>query len=301
MSYTISPLISIITVNYNQAMVTCELLESLKKLTYKRIEVIVVDNASKEDPTKMVKATYPNARVVLSNKNLGFAGGNNLGILASSGDFLFFVNNDTELTEDMLECMIDRFSSDADIGVVSPKIRYFYQPDVIQYAGYTAINQYTARNETIGNLQKDYGQFDKASETHYAHGAAMMVKKTVVDKVGMMPEQFFLYYEELDWCEQIKRAGYKIYFEPKALIYHKESMSVGKMSTLKTYYMARNRVLFMRRNASKKHFMGFVMFLIFFTLPKKLLVHLKKLEISHIKAFFNGLFWNLKYKRVQEY
>src|SRR5687768_13002001 len=100
------PLVSIITVNYNQADVTCAMLESLKRLTYINIEVIVVDNASKENPAAKIKAAFPSAQLIISETNLGFAGGNNLGIKAAKGDYFFFVNNDTELTADLIQHLL---------------------------------------------------------------------------------------------------------------------------------------------------------------------------------------------------
>ena len=121
----------------------------------------------------------------------------------------------------------------------------------------------------------------------------MMVPKEVIEKVGMMPESFFLYYEELDWCEQIRRAGYQIYVEQRANIYHKESVSVGKMSTLKTYYLTRNRIFFMRRNRSGFQVFLFAMFLLFFTIPKNVLLYLVKGEFDHLKAFLRGVWWNI--------
>src|SRR5690606_21150773 len=160
-----------------------------------------------------------NTTLLRSEQNLGFAGGNNLGIKKSTGDLLFFVNNDTILTSNCIEPLIEKFSTDEFIGGVSPKIKYFEAPDIIQYAGYTAMNPYTARNKGIGNLEKDVGQYDLATETFFAHGAAMMIKKEAIDKVGPMPEVFFLYYEEFDWCEKIRKVGYKIFYEPKSVIF----------------------------------------------------------------------------------
>jgi GT2 family glycosyltransferase len=290
------PFISIITVNYNQVQVTCELLASIRKLNYEDVEVIVVDNGSTEDP-RVIENLYPEVNLIMSDRNLGFAGGNNLGIKVASGDYLFFVNNDTELNPDILEHMIARFEMDNDIGMVSPKIKYHSQPELIQYAGYTEINSSTGRNRTVGYKEKDNGQYDMARATYYGHGAAMMIKREILKDVGMMPEDFFLYYEELDWCEQIKRTGYKIYYEPKAEIYHKESISVGKISPLKTYYMTRNRILFMKRNASWSNFLIFIFFFTFFSVPKSLLMYSLKREKEHLKAFTNGIHWHFTSKK----
>ena len=287
------PLVSIITVNYNQADVTCAMLDSLRKLSYANIEVIVVDNGSKENPQEKIKACYPEAHLILSKENLGFAGGNNLGIKTAKGAFLFFVNNDTELTPGIIENLLEPFGRITELGVTCPKIYYYDRPQMIQYAGYTPINLFTARNSTIGQYELDKGQHDAEQPTPYAHGAAMMVKRDAIEKAGLMPEFFFLYYEELDWCEQFRRAGFQIYYVPKATIYHKESVSVGKMSPLKTYYLTRNRILFMRRNASGLRCMLFALFLVFITIPKNLLVYLVKGEFKLAQAFLQGAIWNL--------
>ena len=142
-------------------------------------------------------------------------------------------------------------------------------------------------------MERDMGQHDTLKETDLAHGCAMMVPRRVIDKVGIMPELFFLYYEEIDWCESIKRGGYKIYFVPQSKVYHKESMSVGKKSTLKTYYMTRNRLLYMRRNSSGLLKMMSLMFFVTFSLPKNILTYVKQREIEHVKAFWRACVWNI--------
>ena len=288
------PLVSIIILNYNQIKVTFEFIESTKKLAYKNFEIILVDNASKEDPTKLVQSTYPEVKLIVNKINLGFTGGNNVGIEASKGDYYFIVNNDTEVTENLIEELLEPFLIDSSIGVVSPKIRYFSNPNLIQYAGFTEVNPFTGRNKPIGGKEMDNGQHDISGYTAYAHGAAMLVKKEVVEKVGMLPDMFFIYYEELDWSAHIKRAGYKIYYQSKALIYHKESVTMGKESAIKAYYHNRNRILFMRRNTNALQFSFFLFFLIFVIVPKNILKYLIKGQMTHLKNFFRGLIWNLK-------
>lgn len=290
------PLVSIITLNYNQVEVTCAFLESVKKLSYTNYEVIVVDNASEKDPTTALRQTLPEVKVIVNKENLGFSGGNNVGILASEGDYLLIINNDTEVTEDLIERLTEPFNRDFTIGIVSPKIRYFESPDTIQYAGYTAINPYTGRNKAIGNKEKDTGQYDESGYTHYAHGAAMMLHKSVIREVGLMPEIFFIYYEELDWSEQVKKFGYKIYYQASALVYHKESMTVGKGSPVKTYYHTRNRILFMRRNTRPVQLMVFLFFFVLFAVPKSLLRYLVNYQSEHLDGYMKALTWNLKYR-----
>jgi GT2 family glycosyltransferase len=120
----------------------------------------------------------------------------------------------------------------------------------------------------------------------------MMVPKKIINEIGLMPEFFFLYYEEVDWCESIKAAGYKIYFVPNSKVYHKESMSVGKNSTLKTYYMTRNRLLFMRRHTRGTIKFFWFIFFITFSLPKNALTYLF-LSGDHMRAFWQALAWNI--------
>ncbi|SDO29099.1 hypothetical protein SAMN04487900_11440 [Prevotella communis] len=242
-------IVSIITINYNGVNDTCELIDSLP-LEDKSIEVIVVDNASNEDEATIIANRYPQVKVIRSEINQGFAGGNNLGIKAARGKYLFFINNDAILkpqTSD-LSHLISRFETDAMIGMVCPKICFAWGDNPIQFAGYTPLSRYTMRNRSIGFGDSDKGQYDNAHPTPYAHGAAMMVKREALEKVGLMPECYFLYYEELDWSMMFTRAGYSIWYEPACTIYHKESQATGQNSPLKTYYLTHNRLLFVKRN-----------------------------------------------------
>ena len=244
--------ISIITINYNGLEETCALIESIPFCD--GMEVIVVDNASQNDEASIISQRFPQVCIVRSNHNLGFAGGNNLGIQSAHGRYLFFINNDTVLlgtdSEKLsaLNQLTARLESDSKIGLVCPKIRFYWGDQPIQYAGYTPLSPITLRNRSIGFNEADHGQHDMAQPTPYAHGAAMMVKREVVEKAGFMPECFFLYYEELDWSIMIRRAGYQLWYDPCCTVYHKESQSTGQNSPLRTYYITRNRLLFAQRN-----------------------------------------------------
>ena len=249
-------LLSIITINYNGLKDTCELMDTLP-LEDESIEVIVVDNASKEDEATLIEHRYPQVKVIRSKENLGFAGGNNLGIQAAQGKYLFFLNNDTILrpqTSD-LRPLITRLESSEQIGMVSPKIKFSWGNNPIQYAGYTPLSKITLRNHSIGCGESDNGQYNTAHPTPYSHGAAMIIKREVIDKAGLMPECYFLYYEELDWSMMIRRAGFDIWYEPACTIFHKESQATGQNSPLRTYYITRNRLLFAKRNINspQKH------------------------------------------------
>jgi len=288
----VSPLVSIITLNWNGTAVTCDLLRSIKEQnTYSNIEVIVVDNASREDPGEACLAIYPDARIVPTGSNLGFAGGNNAGIRAARGDYFFIVNNDTEFTPFLLEHLLAVFQEHPNAGMASPKFHYFFDKGRIEYAGYEDINILTGRNGMIGHRQMDKGQFDQLRRTPYVHGGAMMVPRSVVESAGLMPEQFFLYYEELDWSAHIRKKGYELFYQPAALIYHKESMTTGKSSPLKTFYLTRNRILFMRRNVSRAAFLVFVAYFVCLTVPKNTVGFLVRGQKDHLRSFWKGIMW----------
>jgi GT2 family glycosyltransferase len=286
------PLVSIITINYNQSGVTLELLRSLRGITYPNIEVIVVDNASPSDEPDIIKSQYPEIVLLKSNKNLGFAGGNNMGIRVSKGEYLLFLNNDTEVDSGFLEPMIELFEKDQAIGMISPKILFHHTPNTIQYAGYTSMNPYTIRQNLIGYWQKDIGQFNKVTETYSIHGAAMMVPRKVIEDVGMMTEIYFLYYEEHDWCSKIKKAGYSIYYQPQSVVYHKESISTGKESPLKVYYIARNRILYARRNSTGVTLIINFIYFNLISFPKSIIKYLIQRRFNLIIPVLKAFTWN---------
>jgi GT2 family glycosyltransferase len=288
-------LVSIITVNFNQALVTEALLKSINLTNnYLNIEIIVVDNGSKIDSVPAWRAKYPDVTFIRSDKNLGFAGGNNLGLHAAKGDYLFLVNNDTEFTPNLVETLVNVLDNNPLIGMVSPKIRYFDQPDMLQYMGFTDMNYYTARNYCVGQFEIDNGQYDNLTgRTGYAHGAAMMIKKEAIEKAGPMAENFFLYYEEMDWCDHIKKAGYEVWLVTAALIYHKESVSVGRVSALKEFFMNRNRILFIRRNAPVFARLVFYFYFVLLVTPRNIMRYRKTGNPEFTKWLLKAIWWNI--------
>lgn len=287
------PLVSIITVNYNQADVSCALLESLNKITYPNIEVIVIDNASPDDDPSTIKEKYPNIVFIQNPINYGFAAGNNFGLMRARGEYVLLLNNDIEVDAGFLEPLVSKLQNNPEIGAVSPKIKFYYQPDTLQYAGYTPFNIVTMRNTAIGYWQKDTGQFNSDRKTAYAHGAAMLVPMKVVKEVGLMSYIFFLYYEEADWCARIKAAGYEIWYVHNSQVLHKESVSTGRLSALKIYYQNRNRIVFMRRNVFGKNFVIGLMYQLFIAVPKNALAYLLKGKITLFLAYFKAIGWNI--------
>lgn len=286
------PLVSIISVNYNQLEVTFDFLESLRKISYPNYEVIIVDNASKENPSKDIKKRFPEVDLIVSKENLGFAGGNNLGIRAAKGKYFMMLNNDTEVDSGFLEPLVQKMENDPEIGMVGSKVMFYYKPKIIQYAGATPMTKYTATSYFIGYGQKDKGQFDNDCSTPFASGAAMMASRKICEVVGLMAEFFFLYYEELDWQERIRKAGYKIYFVPESLIFHKESISVGKASALQAYWQTRNRLLLIRRNFPSFNVFISIIYITFISTTFRFFKYLFQGRFRSIKVHFIAIGWH---------
>ena len=280
--------LSVIMVNYNGLKDTCALIESIP--FNENMEVIVVDNASLQDEASLIQKRYPQVKIIRSEKNLGFAGGNNLGIQESDGKYLFLVNNDTVFEDFNVQALIDRLESSPRIGMICPKIRFTWGNKPIQYAGYTPLSRITIRNRSIGFGEEDHGQYDIAHPTPYAHGAAMLVKRAIIEKVGYMPEDYFLYYEELDWSMMLKRAGYEIWYDPSCTIYHKESQSTGQDSPLRTYYITRNRLLLVKRNWHGIYKYLAYIYLTCLVAPRDILKYLIKGRLDLSKATCQGIF-----------
>ncbi len=295
--------VSIITVNYNHSYLTEELLNSIAATnTYTNIEIIVVDNGSSQNPLPDWISKYPNVKFIRSEINKGFAGGNNIGIKAATGDYYFLVNNDTVFTTLLIETLVTTLNNHPTVGIVSPKIKFFDAQNILQYVGYTKMNYYTARNKQLGLFETDNGQYDNLiAPTSFAHGAAMMVTKEAITKAGLMAENFFLYYEELDWCERIKKAGFEIWMNTNACIYHKESISVGQRSALKEYFMNRNRILFERKNASVYERWLFYIYFILIVTPRNILFYIEQREAQFIPVLLKAIWWNVTNKKNSNY
>lgn len=290
--------LSIIAINYNGLKDTCELIESIP--FNNEMEVIVVDNASTQDEASIIAERYPQVKAIRSPRNLGFAGGNNLGIKEAKGNYVLLINNDTYFKEFNIEPLIKRLESSDKIGIVCPKLRFAWGSNPIQYAGYTPLSPITMRNQAIGFGEEEHGQYNIAHSTPYAHGAAMLIKHEVIDKVGLMPECFFLYYEELDWSMMFTRAGYEIWYDPACTVYHKESQTTGQNSPLRTYYITRNRLLLVKRNYQGINKYLSYIYLIGIVGLRDILKYTFTRQPSLLKAVLKGLrdFMNSKFSRL---
>lgn len=292
---------SIITINYNGLEDTCQMLSSIS-LGDVSAQVIVVDNGSSAEETGIIRERFPWVEVCATHENLGFAGGNNVGISKARGKYLFFVNNDTLLSQCDFRGMLDRMESDPSIGGMSPLIRFHQQPQVVQYAGYTRLSAVTLRNHAIGYGDTSLQPYRSEHPTPYLHGAAMLVRREVVEKAGEMPECYFLYYEELDWSVAIRRQGYRLLYFPGTTVFHKESQSTGADSPLKLYYNTRNRYLFSKRNNSPSCHLMACIYLTALVIPKQTASLLCRCRLVHLRYLYRAVadFFRGRYGRLEE-
>lgn len=246
------PLVYIILVNYNAKEHTIECLESIKNIAYNNYKVILVDNDSEDKDFEFIKKTYKDTMIILNNDNYGFAGGNNIAIkyaVENNAKYILLLNNDTIVKKDFLNSLVDGMKKNDNIGIAVSKILYYSDRDTIWYGG-GDINYIKGNSIVHGLNEIDKGQFDKSRLCTFATGCCMLINTNILDKVGMMDESYFLYYEDADYSMKISKEGYKILYCPESVIYHKESVATKKFSYNYQYYFAKNRLLFIKKNFS---------------------------------------------------
>lgn len=235
--------VAVIILNYKVKDDTLKCISSVVKSTYQTKEIIVVDNNSQDQLGKALKE-FINIEFIQNNKNLGYSGGNNVGIkkaLSDGADYIFVLNPDTKVEENTISSLVETLENEkADIE--SSKI-YFQNSNIIWYAG-GKMDLKNVLGSHRGVDEKDKGQYNEVAETDFATGAAIFIKRRVFEKIGLFDERYFLYYEDADFCMRAKKAGFKIIYAPGAIVYHKNATSTGLGSPLQDYYITRNRMLF---------------------------------------------------------
>lgn len=255
---TAQPLVYVILVNWNGRGLTLECLESLSALTYANAHMIVVDNASTDGSADAIKSRFPSTTVLQMDRNLRFAGGNNVGIryaLDKGAAHVLLLNNDTTVAPDVLTHLVYRIESDVSIGMVAPKILYHSTPDRLWFAGGT-ISMWTGTMMHIGIREHDSGQHDTSKEIDYATGCCILVRAKAIQEVGLLDESYFMYTEDADWSMRFRRAGYSIVYEPAGRVWHKISVSSGgHLSLFKLKHKFFSNLRFFSRYASWYHWL----------------------------------------------
>jgi GT2 family glycosyltransferase len=251
-----------VVLNWNGRQDTLACLDSLEKTTHASHRIVVVDNASGDDSVAAIKQQFRNIHVIENRKNLGFSGGNNLGMqwaIKHGADYCFVLNNDTLVDSQAISYLVDTIHSDRSIGAVGPLIIYMEHQDTIAALGGEIR---WARAEAIQgyNLTPVSQAPRTALATEFLTAAAILVRKEAIQKAGTMPEGYFYGMEDAAWCHRIKQAGFRLVADPRAKVWHKESAATGHFSPQKMYYMSRNALMFLRREGGKnwrKHLLSY--------------------------------------------
>ena len=252
------PKVNIVIVNWNGLEDTSELLKSLSKISYSNFFIVIVDNNSANDEAeKLEKSGQAKTHIIKCKKNLGFAGGNNVGIkysLEQKADYILLLNNDTRVNPDFLEILVNKYESTEKAGIVAPQINYYYEPNKIWTNG-GKISMLRGSGFAYSNkLESKIDRIDKS--VTFVSGCCMLIKHDVFLKIGMFDENYFLYTEDTDLCLRTIKAGYKIFVSPQSKIFHKVSSSTKNRNTaLPLYYTTRNRLYFAKKNFSKIYFL----------------------------------------------
>ncbi len=243
------PKVFIIILNWNNWSDTLECLESLKNNDYPNEQVVIIDNGSKKKP----QAPDSEIKIIYNKENLGFAGGNNVGIkyaLEKRADYILLLNNDTLVKQDFLTKLVEAGESNKDFGLLGPKIYFAGQKEKIWFAG-GQVNWLYNKGIMKGYNEIDKGQYDLPAiqETEYITGCCLLIKRATIEKIGLMPEDYFLYYEDTDWSLAAQGVGFKCVFVPRAKIWHKGSKSSIEGSPSYIYYHIRNGLILAQRFA----------------------------------------------------
>jgi GT2 family glycosyltransferase len=246
------PRVVIVIVCYNGIADTLECLASLSQLTYLDVEVVVVDNASKDDTAKSVREQFPKVHVLEPGENLGFAGGNNVGIRYAldklNAAYCFLLNNDTTVEPGLLEPLVAYSESHPDAGVVGPAMCYYDHREILWAAGGQMDER--ARSRLIEEGQPFAKLGSEPRESDFIVGCGMLIRRDVWEKNGLFDDRYFLYFEESDLCFRMRKAGLRCVTVPTVRLWHKVSRSTGGASELTLYYMRRNSLLFLERYGS---------------------------------------------------
>lgn len=248
----LKPTVVIIVLTWNQRDLTLACLESLKGMDYPqdRLEVIVVDNGSGDGTAEAVRAQYPLV-VLLENKdNLGFAEGNNVGLrhaLRGDAEYIMLLNNDTVVDRDLLRHLLQLMETNETVGIAGPKMLYYDAPDIVWNAG-NHIDWRLGGIQRIQGDQRDGEVSEQPQEVDFITACAILLRRQVINQIGLLDPRFFMYFDETDWCTRARKAGWRILYVPKARIWHKVSATIGVTSPAIDYYMTRNVLLFLVKN-----------------------------------------------------
>jgi len=283
--------LSVILLNYNGARDTTDCIESLQGSSFKDFDVVVVDNASSHDSVELLKARWPDITFIVNSRNMGFAGGNNFGIrhaLKRGSEFVLLLNNDTTIDPDALGTLVRTMEENTQAGIVGGKVYYFDRPNVIWFAG-GHFNAHSGFGDHYGKFEEDHGQYDRVRECDFITGCCMLIRREVCEKIGLLDDSYFLYYEDVDFCSRARRAGFSVLYQPSAVIYHKISRATSWDSPVYIYFNLRNKLLYLHRNSRPGNWLPHLPRLTYFYLRQFVRLTVKWHDLPATRAAWLGL------------
>jgi len=312
MSQSNFPSVAIIILNWNNWQDTVECLESLSQIDYPNYQIIVVDNGSNNDSVPQIRERFPVIQLLESGKNLGFSGGVNFGIdHAKDSDLILLLNNDTIVAKNFLTELVKTIITDDTIGLVGGKIYYFEstEPNALMHRNTNkiwsaggGITKFTKRTFHFGDKETDQGQYDQQREVDFLSGCCLLIKREVIEKIGPLDTDYFMYYEDVDFCLRAKARGYKIIYSPKGILWHK----VRQVSRKKfvDYYRMRNHLMLLKKRFESSLFMSCLIGKYLFIeraariLLRKFIYHDQEAISDRMAALFNGFRDGLMWRKA---
>lgn len=288
------PLVSVIIVNYNGLKHLKDCFDSLYCLDYKNFEILFVDNGSQDDSVKFIKKNYEKIKIIQLDKNYGFCLPNNIAASQANGKYIILLNNDVIVDKKWLTELVKVAETSEDIGVVGSKIYYFDQRTIVNYAGGSLDRFGIIRH--VGSGSTDNTEINTQRETFYALGAAELIRKEIIDKVGLFDPTYFAYYEDIDisWLAWI--LGYKVIYAPKSFIYHKTCQVLNRQYDLIFYLNERNRLRTLVKNFEKKTVLLKILYGYF---KNRILILISAIRNSEyyakifLRNYFKVIAWNI--------
>lgn len=293
------PHVTIVILNWNREKDTLECLDSLARTNYPSFSIVVVDNGSTDGSLEAIARwgrEHLPLTLIRNAENLGFVRGSNQGMrhaLSTNTEYVFLLNNDTVVDTDAISLLVATaersVERSGDVGMVGPKIYQYGKDNVLDSAGTRTI-PWLAQGFLIGHGEEDHGQYDHPGDLPYVTGTALLVKRAVLEKVGLMDEDYFCYFDDFDWGLKARRAGFKLLLEPRAVVHHKGSQTAGFNSPFYVHHMVRSRILFARKNVPFLPFLfAFLPCLLLYRYLRPVFPLLVHRKWSHLRSLHRGI------------
>lgn len=237
--------VAVIILNWNRPDETLQCLRSVERLEYPNVTSLVVDNGSTDDSVALIRRAYPGVALLEAGENRGYTGGNNLGIeyaLEGDASYIWLLNDDVLVAPDSLSILMEVALDEPLAGFLGPMVYMREEPRRILSAGCVLADGWQPQHRGMGEM--DRGQFDAVTEVDSLSGCSLLVSRQAIEAIGALDDDFYAYYEDVDWCYRGTQAGFRVLVAPQAIVWHPDTRHRDPGSPLVTYYMARNRLLF---------------------------------------------------------